>query len=230
MRIKPLLVTALLLGISLPAVAQLPDAQPTMAQAQTQPVPATPPAGGPAPAETIRTTPPSRVAQPLPANVPTVDIFALIDRLAVEMDREFILDPRMVGLIGLSTAGEEADYDSLLALLRANSYAAIEVGDEIRIVTEATARSEPSLVLNEDDSRVSDHAIVTRVIDLGDIETGIDGAPVGLAAVQLVPVLRPLMSTAVGNASAVPGTNTLIIVDRYDNVRRITAIVDEMRQ
>jgi general secretion pathway protein D len=159
--------------------------------------------------------------QPAGNSTPTVDIYAVINRLAVELDKEFILDPRMRGMEWNSTAGNDADYDSLLALLRTNGYAAIEVGDQIRIVPEVTARSEPSPVVQADDPGMSDHAIVTRVIAIPASQ---------LSAAELVPVLRPLMSTAVGNATAVPGTNTLVIVDRYDNVRRITAIVDELRQ
>ena len=159
-----------------------------------------------------------------------VDIFALMDRLAVEMNKEFIIDVRLRGAQGMSTSREGADYDSLLAILRSMGYAAIEVGDQIRIVPEAVARSEPSPVLNEDDDRISDHTVVTRVIDVADLQftqpdgTVIEGGP------QLVPVLRPMMSTNVGNITSVPGSTKLIIVDRYDNVRRITAIVDELRQ
>ena len=159
--------------------------------------------------------------QPAGDNAPAVDIYALINRLAVELNREFILDPRLQGMRWSSTAGTDADYDSLLALLRTGGFAAIEVGDQIRIVPEVTARSEPSPVILADDPRISDHAIVTRVIAIPATQ---------LAAAELVPVLRPLMSTAAGVATAIPGTNTLIIVDRYDNVRRITAIVDELRQ
>lgn len=159
-----------------------------------------------------------------------VDIFALMDRLAVEMNKEFIIDVRLRGVQGLSTSREDADYDSLLAILRTMGYAAFEVGDQIRIVPEAVARSEPSPVVNRDDDRISDHAVVTRVIDVADLAftqadgTVVEGGP------QLVPVLRPMMSTNVGNITAIPGSTKLIIVDRYDNVRRITAIVDELRQ
>jgi type II secretory pathway component GspD/PulD (secretin) len=159
--------------------------------------------------------------QPAAGDTPAVDFYALINRLAVELNKEFILDPRLQGMQWSSTAGNGADYDSLLALLRSAGYAAIEVGDQIRIVHEATARSEPSPLVQADDPRISDHAIVTRVITVPATQ---------VAAAELVPVLRPLMSAAVGNAAAIPGTNTLVIVDRYDNVRRITAIIDELRQ
>jgi type II secretory pathway component GspD/PulD (secretin) len=161
---------------------------------------------------------------------PSIDIFPVITRLADEMDKEFIIDPRIPRQLQWSTAADNADYDTLLAVLRANFYAAIEVGDQIRIVSEQTARSEPSRILNDDDSRVSDHAIVTRVIDVADIEYTLPDGTSASSAPQLVPVLRPMMSTNIANITSIPGSTKLIIVDRYDNVRRITAIVDELRQ
>jgi general secretion pathway protein D len=219
MQIKRCLLAALLLGISLTATAQPPAGQ----RPPGQPIAVPSPTGS---AE----QPAVRSLSPLPENAPIVDIFALIDRLAEEMDKEFIIDPRMRGISAMSTAGDDADYDTLLALLRSNGYAAIEVGEQIRIVPEATARTEPSQILNEDDSRVSDHAVVTRVIDVAGIEIAGEAPAAGGAAPMLVPVLRPLMSTQIGNVTTIPGTTKIVIVDRYDNVRRITAIIDALRE
>jgi general secretion pathway protein D len=210
----------LLLGVSITAAAQQPAGEQPTAQAPANPAAGGPPAGG-------------RGAAGLTDSRLNVDIFALMERLAVEMDKEFILDPRMRGLAGLSTGGSDADYDSLLAILRTNGYAAIEGDDQIRIVPDAIARSEPSPLVQEDDSRISDHAVVTRIIDTSGIRAsevrGEGEVPVSVAA-TLAPVLRPLMSTAIGHVSNPPGTDKLIITDRYDIVRRITAIVDELRQ
>jgi general secretion pathway protein D len=214
MQVERLNVATFLLGISLSAAAQPPAALPTALQP---------------PAES-GSVPSPRAMPPLPDNAPTVDIFALIDRLAEEMDKEFIIDPRMRGMTGLSTAGNEADYDTLLAMLRLNGFAAIEVGDQIRIVPEATARTEPSPVIQQDDSRISDHVVVTRIIDVADLNITMPDGSTLSAAAQLVPVLRPLMSTAIGNVMVVPGSDKIVLTDRYDNMRRITAIVDELRQ
>jgi general secretion pathway protein D len=147
------------------------------------------------------------------------------------MDKEFIVDPRMIGVAGRSsTETGDADYETLLAVLRTFGYVAIESDDQIRIVPEATARTEPSPVIEQDDSSISDHAVVTRVIDVSDLEITMPDGSTGSAAMQLVPVLRPLMSTAIGNVMVVPGIDKIIVTDRYDNMRRITAIVDELRQ
>jgi general secretion pathway protein D len=77
-------------------------------------------------------------------------------------------------------------------------------------------RSEPSQILQEDDRRVSDHTIVTRVIAVDRISPA-----------QLVPILRPMMPQE-AQLGAVSDTNSLIIIDRYDNVRRITQVIDEI--
>lgn len=214
------LLALLLLGVSITAAAQQPGGEQPAAQAPANPSPA---AGGPS----------AGGRGSLMDNPLAVDVFALIERLAVEMDKEFIIDPRLWGVPGLSTAGNDADYETLLGVLRSFGYVAIEVGDQIRIVPDSLARSEPSPIVQEDDSRISDHAVVTRVIDVSDIRTSDAGSeggePVSIAA-MLAPILRPLMSTSIGNVSIPPGTDKIIITDRYDNVRRITAIVDELRQ
>jgi general secretion pathway protein D len=163
------------------------------------------------------------------------DIHALIEKLSEEMDREFIVDPRLPSgeRMGYTTR-EDANYESLLAILRLNGFAAIERGNQILIVPEQNMRSEPLRILADDDSRVSDHEIVTRLIHItpvmGVVGYTDDGQPIERPtpqATNLVPVLRPMMPQS-AQLGAIPGTNTLVIVDRYDNVRRITAIVNEL--
>ena len=164
---------------------------------------------------------------------PSIDVNALIERLADEMDREFILDRRMNGVFGGTTAGADADYETLLGILRRNGWYALETADQILIVPEATARSQPSRLLQEDDPNVSDHEIVTRIIELPDIEVqaptrgegGERETQMTNLAPMLVPILRPMMPqyAQLGNPA---GTNKLVIVDRYDNVRRITAVIE----
>lgn len=155
-------------------------------------------------------------------NLPGVDIGELIERLAAEMDREFVLDQRMRGIFGGTTAGADADYETLLAILRQSGFATIETADQILIVPEGSARTQPSRVLAEDDRRISDHEIVTRVIDVPDFLPPREG--IAGSASQLVPLLRPMLGQS-AHLGAVAGSNKLIVVDRYDNVRRIEAVI-----
>ena len=71
----------------------------------------------------------------------------------------------------------------------------------------------PTRILQNDDPSVSDHEVVSRVISLN------------TDAAALVPIVRPLVPQY-GHLAAVGAS--LLIVDRYDNVRRITALVDEL--
>ena len=168
-----------------------------------------------------------------------IDIEALVRRLAQDLGREFIIDPRARSVRGATTS-EDIDYDSLLGLLRVNGLVAIETADQILITPEANSRSMPTPILQGDDSRVSDHSVVTRVIDIPvfqqparQVASAEADATSPLAitnpssAAQFVPILRPMMSQS-AMLGAIPGTNQLVMVDRYDNVRRITAIIEEI--
>jgi general secretion pathway protein D len=167
-----------------------------------------------------------------------IDLIELIKQVAVDVDKEFILDPRISG-ISVDVVSEEVDYETLLAYLRINSLVAIENDNQIMIAPDQGARSMATRILQEDDSRVSDHEVVTRIIRIPTLRSNASGRrqnsngedaiasqPSAFAA-TLVPVLRPMMSTS-AQLGAVPGTNTLILVDRYDNVRRITAVIEEI--
>lgn len=177
-------------------------------------------------------------AQP-PESDEGVPITTLIEQVAEDMDREFVIDPRIRGIMGITT-GDDLDYDSLLGILRISGVVAIEVGDQIHVMPDRDMRVAPTRVLQEDDPRVSDHEVITRIIDIPEfpdlrpqsvvnaqMAANPFAAPPGSSAAQLVPVLRPMMSQA-GQLGAIPNTNKLVLVDRYDNVRRITAVIEEI--
>ena len=99
-----------------------------------------------------------------------------------------------------------------LQLLQQNQYAAIESEGIWRLVPEALARTEPSPLTGGNGS-----AIATRQITVENVNSA-----------QLIPVLRPLMSTAIGNNAAVTGTNQIVLVDRADNLDRLVEIVRQL--
>jgi general secretion pathway protein D len=68
-------------------------------------------------------------------------------------------------------------------------------------------------MVQTDDASIAADEWVTRVLTTTNIE-----------AVQLVPILRPLLPQA-AHLAAHGTTNRLIVMDRYGNVRRITEIV-----
>ena len=107
----------------------------------------------------------------------------------------------------------EAFYEAFLATLQVHGYVAVEAGDVIKIVPDATARVYPGAAEGSDGDR-----IVTQTVQLDNV-----------GAAQLVPILRPLIPQY-GHLAAHPGSNTLIIADRAANVNRMLSIIDRIDQ
>jgi general secretion pathway protein D len=175
----------------------------------------------------------SLMAQPPEQPDNLTDVITLIEQVTEDMGREVVIDPRIRGIQVIITR-DDVDYDGLLGALRINNLVAIEIGDQIHVMPEQNMRSQATRILQEDDPNVSDHEVVTRIIQVPEVgevtrtnEQGETFTEPELAATRLVPVLRPMMSQA-AQLAAVPGTNTLILVDRYDNIRRLTAVIDEL--
>ncbi|HUF73420.1 MAG TPA: hypothetical protein VMR74_11025 [Gammaproteobacteria bacterium] len=174
--------------------------------------------------------------EPVPRSIPepmqgSVPIESLIERVAMDMDEEFVIDPRIRGIMAYSTR-ESVDYESLLGILRVAGLVAIETGGQIHIMPEQSMRTAATRILQEDDRNVSDHEVVTRIIAVPQVSRTVrtgqgESVTETLQATMLVPILRPMMAQA-AQLGAVPNTNSLVIVDRYDNVRRITAIIEEI--
>jgi len=128
---------------------------------------------------------------------------------------EFIIDPRVNASVEYAgdTLTENITYATLLAILRIHGYVAVEIGGVVSIVLDANARTMPTRILQSDDPSVSDHEVVSRVISLSADAAG------------LVPILRPLVPQY-GHLAAFG--NSLIVVDRYDNVRRLTELAHSL--
>ena len=196
----------------------------------------TTPIAGPGPGQSAG----GPAAPPGPGQMPAgaIQIRALVDQVSADLGREFIIDPRVAGVWG-QTTNTDPDYETLLGILRTNNLIAVETADQILILPEQNARSMPTRILQDDDRRVSDHEIVTRIIDLPAFPVASSAEPTdpdaanpfanvpATSATQLVPILRPMLPQT-AQLGAVPNTNSLIIVDRYDNVRRITAVIDQI--
>ena len=116
----------------------------------------------------------------------------------------------------LVTEADEAAEAAVLAVLRVNGLAAYTTGGITNVITDADIRSQPLPVVTADDAAIADDEWVTRTVAVRYLD-----------AAQLVPVLRPLLPQA-GQLSAVPGSNALLLVDRYANTRRLIATLREM--
>lgn len=104
-------------------------------------------------------------------------------------------------------------YPMLLKVLRNNGLAAVSAPDATSIVLVNRIRQYPLPLLFDDDDTIDDEEWVTRVVQLENTN-----------AAQMVPIMRPLLPQQ-GHMAAHVDSNTLTIVDRYANVRRVVQMV-----
>ena len=144
-----------------------------------------------------------------PTSESGIPIERLIAAVAKKTGKRFVLDPRVRG--GVTLVGEEpadVSYPEFLAVLSVNGYAAVEDGKLVQIVPDANLRQYPTLVITAKDTRPA-YEFVTQVIALK-----------YASAAQMIPQY--------GHLAANPSSNTILISDRFANVRRIEAIIREL--
>ena len=147
------------------------------------------------------------------------DIRQVVEAVAAVTGKNFILDPRVTGRVTLlspTPLGPDALYEAFLSILQVHGYVAIESGDLIKIIPDATARQFPTAIGTADATGPDD--LATQVIQMRNV-----------GATQLVPILRPLIPQY-GHLVAHAGSNMLIISDRAANVARIVAIIRRIDQ
>ena len=148
-----------------------------------------------------------------------VSLAYMLERASERLKKNFIVDPRLKGeatVYGIDP--ERITYRELQAVLEVHGFAMFEEGGLIKVVPDATARQHATPLLGDRGANVGEDEYVTRSIEVSPLE-----------ATQLVPILRPMMpqqAHLVGYAA----TNTLILVDRYSNVKRIEAIVRDLQK
>jgi general secretion pathway protein D len=153
-------------------------------------------------------------------NFKDADITQITEAVAAATGKNFIVDPRVraqVTMISSTPMSPAAFYEAYLAILQVHGFIAVQAGEVIKILPDATARQIPSIDLPDHVSATSDE-IVTQVIDVKNV-----------SAAQLVPILRPLIPQY-GQLAAYPASNILIISDRANNVNRIIRIIRRIDQ
>jgi hypothetical protein len=145
--------------------------------------------------------------------LPTVELAPLLERVERTSNKRFLVDPRFGPRIYLGgVEPNDVTYPVLLAIFRANGFAAFESDGFVNIVPDANIRFHAPVV-QTDDASIPAELFVTRVL-----------TTVNVGTAQLVPILRPLLPQA-AHLAAHPDSNRLIVMDRYENVKRITEIV-----
>lgn len=147
-------------------------------------------------------------------NLKEADIRALISTVSKFTGKNFVIDPRVkakVTVVSSKTMSEREVYEVFLSVLQVHGYAAVPVGNIIKIVPEVNAKQGPLPVVSGRSNGTDE--LITKVITL-------DHVP----AAQLVPILRPLVPQQ-GHLAAYNPTNTLIVTDHAANIKRLVQII-----
>jgi len=153
-------------------------------------------------------------------NFVDADLQGVVRALATFTERNFVVDPRVKGPLTLvSEVPVDADtaYSMLLAALRMQGYAVVDVGGISRVVPEADAKLQGGPVSTGTGATAAPGGeLVTRVFPLR-YEN----------AANLVPILRPMIAPN-NTINAYAGNNTLVITDYADNLERIARVIADI--
>lgn len=147
-------------------------------------------------------------------DLPMAELLPLLQRVERASGKRFVVDRRLGSKIYLGTVDpNDVTYPKLLSILWVNGFAAFESEGLVKIVPDANMRFYETRIAQTDDASIPPDEFVTRVLGATNI-----------SVVQLVPILRPLMPQA-AHLAGHADSNQLILMDRYANIQRITAIV-----
>lgn len=148
-------------------------------------------------------------------NFVNAEIEGVARAMAVIVDKQIIVDPRVKGAITLYSdqplTPREA-YLNFLAALRGQGFSLVEVGGMLKILPEAEAKLQTGTVEVGAVKRSGDQ-VLTQIFRL-QFES----------ANNMVTVLRPLISPN-NTINANAGTNTLVITDYADNLKRLGEMI-----
>lgn len=153
-------------------------------------------------------------------NLKDADINTLIATVSEVTGKNFIVDPRVKGkvtVISSSPMDAAGVYETFLAVLQVQGFAAIPAGESIKIVPETNARQDGGSY-NSSGAGLAIDEIVTHVYNIQNV-----------SAAQLVPILRPLVPQW-GHLAAYAPSNMLIISDRAANVLRLEKLIRQIDQ
>ncbi|HET9122647.1 MAG TPA: type II secretion system secretin GspD [Acidiferrobacteraceae bacterium] len=218
--------SALVLGGGLwIASAPLVQAAPPAFQKPAGPVPqaAPPPLGppgaaAPAPSDMPADTGPRVGRGQVLFNFENADIRAVVKTVSDMTGRNFLLDPQVQGkvtIISGSPVSRAAAYQIFLTALKAQGFTAVAgPGGAVRILPQAEGNQ--SAPVNARRLPYGGDQLVTQVVTLRHS-----------SAAQMMPLLRPLMAPT-GVLSMYAPSNTLVVTDYADNVRRLLRIVAQI--
>ncbi|OGT25782.1 MAG: type II secretion system protein GspD [Gammaproteobacteria bacterium RIFCSPLOWO2_02_FULL_42_14] len=176
-----------------------------------------------APIQAAVVPPPTTVAPPPISmlqtwNLKDADIRAVIQTVSLLTGQTFLVDPRVQGKITLISQ-KPMTSDELkqvfLSMLQLLHFSAIPAGDVTKIVPAADANIESRQIATGKNPGEGDEVVV-RIIPVSHI-----------SAMELVPVLRPLMSLTASVTAYMP-SNSLILAGSASNIERLAKLTRQM--
>lgn len=162
----------------------------------------------------------SSASEPVLLNFVGAEIEAVARTMANISGRNVVVDPRVKGVINLSTerpVSPTAALNQFAAVLRLQGFSLVDTGGLYKIVPEADAKLQGNVVNAGPASRLpASNTVVTQIFRLNHE-----------SANNLVPVLRPLIGPN-NTINVNPGNNALVITDYADNLQRIGRIISAL--
>ena len=158
----------------------------------------------------------TRSTAPVTVNFINADIEAVSRAFAAMINRAIVVDPRVRGTITVYSEQPQsvrAAFQSFQSALRGLGFAVVESGGILKVVPEADAKLQTGTVSIGDQVAIRGDQVITQIFTLRYENPN-----------NLVAVLRPLIS-ANNTINANPGSNSLIITDYAENLRRISQII-----
>ncbi|TAK51439.1 MAG: type II secretion system protein GspD, partial [Betaproteobacteria bacterium] len=155
-------------------------------------------------------------------NFANADIEGVVKVVGEITGKNFVLDPRVKGTVNIVSARPVARalvYPVFLSAIRLQGFTAIEERGVVMIVPEADAKFfRGAAAPAQERPRAAESTILTQVFRLE-----------YQSAVQIVPVLRPLIPTN-NTIMAYPASNALVVTDYASNLQRIERIIESLDQ
>src|SRR6185295_13422262 len=143
------------LGVTIVSAQAQPPAQPGQGSPQTQTIQAAP-APAPQPAQ------PRPVEPAVLPGLPTVPLQPLLDRVARESKKQFLVDGRVSPDVYLGGARQEdVTYPVLLSIFRTNGLASVEIEGRVNVMPIGDVRFFATPIVPNDDNRIAADEWVT---------------------------------------------------------------------
>lgn len=162
--------------------------------------------------------PASAAEESVTLNFVNAEIESVIKAVSQITGKNFLLDPRVKGTINVVSGRpvpSSLAYPLLLSALRMQGFAAVEYNGVTKVMPEAEAKTQAGPTRSGAGGPRGDQ-MLTKVFALQHE-----------SAVQLVPVLRPLIAPN-NSINAYANNNTLVITDYADNLARLERIIDAL--